>query len=103
LPPAARLEYDQAVAKLGPLLSDTNGNGIPDMFEGRLPGAEKVVSSDTQPTMLDMPSMKTQEPPPSVISDATPNYGAIWMIMIAVLVMVGLLGLGVYLVLPLIR
>jgi hypothetical protein len=103
LPPAARLKYDQAVAKLGPLLSDTNGNGIPDMLEGKLPGAEKVVSSDTQPTTLDMPSIKPQEPPPSVISDATPNYGAIGMIMIAALVLVGLLGLGVYLVLPLIK
>ena len=35
MPADARITYDQAMAKLGPLMSDADGNGIPDVFEDK--------------------------------------------------------------------
>jgi hypothetical protein len=102
LPPDARLKYDQAVAKLGPLMSDANGNGTPDIFEAKKPGIVSI-SEITPSEPMKMTSPLSQEPPPSVIQDESSNFPAVAIIMIVALVMVGLLGLGVYLILPLIK
>jgi hypothetical protein len=102
LPPDARLKYDQAVAKLGPLMSDVDGNGIPDIFEGTKPGIVSI-SEITPSEPMKMTGPVSQEPPPSVIQDESSNFPAIAIIMIVALVMVGLMGLGVYLILPLIK
>jgi hypothetical protein len=103
LPPEARLKYDQAVAKLGPLMSDADGNGIPDIFEGKKVKPAAVNQMAEPPMVMDMPAGVSQNPPPSVISDVTPNYGVTAIIIIAALVVVGLLGLGVYLLLPMLK
>lgn len=104
LPPEVRLKYDQAVAKLGPLMSDTNGNGIPDILEGKIsrPPAETVTMSSTTmgiptaSTFQPSAPMLPQEPPQSVIQEESTNYGVIAVIMLVALVIVGALGAGVY-------
>lgn len=103
LSPEARAKYEQAMAKLGPVLADANGNGTPDLLEGRIPQTPDITTPGLQPMVMDMPADASQNPPPSVISDVTPNYGAIAIIAIAALVIVGLLGLGVYMALPLLK
>jgi hypothetical protein len=104
LPPEARLKYDQAIAKLGPLMSDTNMNGIPDMLEGAFggkPGAPASVTSTTMEippadTLRPSAPMLPQEPPQSVIQEETTNFGAIALIMLVALILIGAMGVGVY-------
>jgi hypothetical protein len=104
LPPEARVNYDQAIAKIGPLLSDVDGNGIPDMLEGKI-SRQPVDTGTTTSTTMEIPSGNTfqasppmipQEPPQSVIQEESTNYGVIAMIMLVALVLVGALGAGVY-------
>ncbi len=94
LPPEARMKYDQAVAKLGPLMSDVNGNGIPDMLEGKVSEGNEIVLEARQPTTSDFLG---QNSTPSVFHDETPNYGRFFSLAIIVLLVVAILGLGVFL------
>jgi hypothetical protein len=102
LPPDARLKYDQAVAKLGPLMSDLNGNGIPDMLEGK-PGNAQSQTVITASTPMQAPSLVSQEPPSSVIQEESSNFGAIVLVILAVLFLIGALGAGVYIFLNMVR
>jgi len=89
LPPDVRLKYDQAVDRLGPLMSDTNGNGIPDILEGKGGNTQTSVPMDVTPTTM-------QEPPPSVIQEEATNYGAIALVLLVILVLLGMVGIGGY-------
>ena len=97
LPPEARLKYAQAVTRLGPILSDADGNGIPDILEG------KKNTPQNQTDILTVFPKETstpviQEPPTSVIQEETTNFGTIAVILFAVLILLGALGVGAYLV-----
>ena len=102
LPPDARLKYDEAIARLGPLLSDVNGNGIPDMLEGKL----KRPPAPQEPPIVDYPEMQrmnTQEPPPSIIQEETPLFGVRALLMLGLLFLMGLMGVGVYVYLTVVK
>jgi hypothetical protein len=102
LPPEAREKYEQALIKMRPLMVDTDGNGIPDIFEGKKPATDDLITPEAQPIM-DMPAGISQNPPDAVISDVTPKYGVIAGIFLVALIVVGLIGFGVYIVLPLLK
>lgn len=95
LPPDARLKYDQAVAKIGPLLSDLNGNGIPDMLEGKAGNNTTPESISASSPMQASPAIP-QEPPSSVVQEESTNFAAIALIILAGVILVGALGAGVY-------
>lgn len=102
LPPDARLKYDEAIARLGPLMSDVNGNGIPDMLEGkpvRPPARQETPPAD----FPEIHRMTSQEPPPSVIQEEVPLIGARALILIGLLFLMGLMGLGVYVYLTIVK
>ncbi len=102
LPPDARLKYDQAIARLGPLMSDINGNGIPDMLEGK--SGQPPESQPTPPVdYMETHHMTSQEPPPSVIQEEVPLFGARALILIGLLFLIGLMGLGVYVYLTMVK
>jgi hypothetical protein len=101
LPPEARLKYDQAIARLGPLMSDANGNGIPDMLEGvvgRQPVTMSTTTMEIPPVNTLQPSapLLPQEPPQSVIQEESTNFGPVAVIMLVALIIIGALGAGVY-------
>jgi hypothetical protein len=102
LPAEARIKYDEAVAKIGPLLSDLNGNGIPDVLEGKANSTppQSVITSSMP---MQPPPSVSQEPPPSVIQEESTNFGAIALVLIAVLILIGALGAGVYIFLNMVR
>ncbi len=94
LPPEARQKYAQAMAKLGSMMVDADGNGIPDSFEKEMPAASGADEPDIEPTVMDLPAGITQNPPASVISEVTSNYGRIFVIVITALVVLSLIGFG---------
>ncbi len=102
LPPDARLRYDQAIARLGPLMSDVNGNGIPDMLEGkpvRPPARPETPPADYP----DIHRATSQEPPSSVIQEDVSLFGARALILLGLLFLMGLMGLGVYVYLTMVK
>jgi hypothetical protein len=102
LPQDARLKYDQAVARIGPLMSDTNGNGIPDIMENKT-GFAQVQPEETHTSTMEVPSKISQEPPASVIQEENLNISARALIFLAGLILVGAIGLGIYILLPLLK
>jgi hypothetical protein len=102
LPQDARMKYDQAVARIGPLMSDANGNGIPDIMENKT-GFAQVPPEAAPASSMEVPSIFSQEPPPSVIQEENSKIPAIALIFLAGVILVGALGLGVYILLPLLK
>ena len=103
MPADARITYDQAIAKLGPLMSDADGNGIPDVFEGKQPAMTGMPLNEKLSEGMEMPAGLPQNPPPSVISDVTPFYSAKSFIFLLLVLLVVLVGVAAYLVLSFAR
>lgn len=99
MPADARLTYDQAMAKLGPLMSDSDGNGIPDVFEGKQPAMKGMPLTEKHSRGMHQPAGMPQNPPSSMISDVTPFYSSKPFVFLLLLLLVVLLGVAAYLVL----
>jgi hypothetical protein len=102
LPPDVRLKYDQAVERLGPLMSDTNGNGIPDILEGKAGGISAQQEITPSVPMKVSPTIR-QEPPPSVIREESTNFGAIALVLLVILVLLGMVGIGAYIFMTMVK
>jgi hypothetical protein len=103
MPADARIKYDQAMAKLGPLMSDANGNGIPDVFEGKQNDLAGMSIPVKQSQGMGIPAGMPQNPPPSVISEVPPIISTKAVILLAALVFVILVGVGAYLLISFIN
>lgn len=102
LPHEARLKFDQAMAKLGALGLDRDGNGIPDVLEAKAPELatyQGVITSEP----MGIPSMTSQEPPPSVIQEEGMNFKPGTVLLLLILLLLGFLALTAYLVITLSR
>lgn len=101
LPPEARLKFDQAMAKLGALGLDRDGNGVPDVLEARNPelGRQPII---TPSGSMDNPPMISQEPPPSVIQEEGMNFKPGTVMLLLILLLLGFLALTAYLIITMI-
>lgn len=100
LPPDARMKFDQAMAKLGALGLDRDGNGIPDVLEAKTPElGKKPIITPSSP--MGIPPMTSQEPPPSVIQEEGLNFKPGTVFLLLILLLLGFLALTAYLVITL--
>ncbi len=100
LPPEARVKFDQAMAKLGALGLDRDGNGVPDVLESKPPVlGKKPTITPSRP--MGIPSMISQEPPPSVIQEEGMNFKPGTIVLLLILLLLGFLALTAYLVITL--
>jgi hypothetical protein len=103
LPLDKRQKLAQAMARLDPLLMDVKGDGLSDIMKSEISEQSEKAKPDESMVTQEFPGAGSQNPPSSMISEVTINYGLIARIMLAVLIFAAICGVGAYLVLPLLK
>lgn len=105
LPPEARQKYEQAMAKLGQRMGDTNQNGVPDLLEGVISAAGKATMYSTSPNNMITPSEPLVNMPTLGMGDVTRKYKGLLILagIVIVILAAALFVLGMFVVLPLLK
>lgn len=105
LPKDKRQKLAQAMARLDPLLTDIDGNGkeLADILQKEIDGPVAKSTPEKPTAKQEFPDVVSQNPPSSMVVEEKPNYTLGAVIMLGILFIVVLLGIGVYLVIPLLK
>ncbi len=105
LPLDARQKYDRALGKMGPLMSDANQNGMPDIFDSMFSTQPAPSTPPAASTPATTPSRPLLDETPTDNVEATPNYRGtlIFAGIVIVVLLIVLLALGAYVLLPQIK
>jgi hypothetical protein len=97
LPPDARQKYEQAMAKAGHVMGDTNRNGVPDLLEDAFAAGFAPTSAPVSPAPQISPSPAISE------EAASPNWTLLVAGILIGILLMALLAFGIFVLLPLLK
>lgn len=104
LPPDARQKYEQAMAKAGQVMGDTNRNGVPDLLEDAFAARSTPQMPQASPASAPISPSPQISPSPAISEESTsPNWTLLLAGILIGILLMALLALGLFVLVPLLR